>query len=185
MDEKDGREETESRDGQEDTEQDKAGADEGGRVETPSEISAIGGWGAGGSTVPATTDGVPYLFHSRTLDVQLQHQMNQAQAYAHQSHFAHPRAADQHQHTPFQPMAVDNAQSMAPPSNVNPSMNSVSSAPGVLLMNVPDHNMYPQGVDVNVLNGLVNADQVLEGLPGSMFDWGKNALSYDLVKLTR
>lgn len=40
-------------------------------------------WGSalGIPSVPATNDGVPYLFPSRTLDAQLQHQMSQAVAY--------------------------------------------------------------------------------------------------------
>ena len=56
-------------------------------------------------------------------------------------------------------MTVDSTGNMGPPSNVNPSMNSMSSILGVLLMNVPDHNTYLQGIDATV----ANAEQVLEG----------------------
>jgi hypothetical protein len=150
-------------------------------------------WGSGGlASVPATTDGVPYLFPSRTLDVQLQHQTNQAQPYGpqgvfsphgdqhHQHPGAHPGVHPQHHPQAFHQMGVGHGHGHPmgphPNSNVNPSMNSIGSTPGVLLMNASDANGYPQGIDATVLNGLASAEQVLEGIPGSMFDWGKSRL---------
>jgi len=113
--------------------------------------------------------------------VQLQHQMNQAQAYANPAAFPHadrhPPPPQQPPHHPpqhFHPMNVGHgghAMGPHPNSNVNPSMNAMSHAPGVLLMNTSDTHGYPQGIDATVLNGLASAEQVLEGIPGSMFDW--------------
>lgn len=59
--------------------------------------------------------------------------------------------------------------------NVNPEMHTAPAAPNVQVMNVLDYvSQYPGGVDQRVLASLATEETaMLEGIPGSMFDWGK------------
>jgi hypothetical protein len=132
--------------------------------------SVPGGVNYASYSVPATTDGVPYLFSSRILNLPTNAAMGGGGTPHHlHSHIQHPQATNTQQ----QPHYGLNHSQLYHHHNLNPSL-AQPPQPGMMFMSgVPGHQTYQQGLmDQMMVNHLVGNERILDQLPGSMFDWG-------------
>ncbi|KZS88408.1 hypothetical protein SISNIDRAFT_531893 [Sistotremastrum niveocremeum HHB9708] len=126
-------------------------------------------------SVRSTTDGVPLLFPSSQLHpgaaiTSNGHGINHQHAYQ-QGDTTHGIMGNAAGLVTLTPLTGG--------PNVNPSMTG-SGTSTVQVMNLFDHmQQFPGGVDQRVLTNLATEETaMLDGIPGSMFDWGKSHILF-------